>query len=170
MTEHEESNDKPAVSVRVMEIIVAGLMLLSGIVVATDSYRLGARWAEDGPQSGYFPFYIGIIICVCSIFILGQALRLGASHSFVDWRPLRRVFTVLFPAAGYVLLVHLFGIYVSSAFYITLFMMMLGGYSGLKSAGVGCGVSVMVFLMFEVWFKVPLHKGTLLDPLVFLGY
>jgi hypothetical protein len=33
----------------------------------------------------------------------------------------------------------------------------------------GLGVAVALFLMFEVWFKVPLVKGVF-DPLSFLGY
>ena len=170
MTENSEREDKPAVSVRVMEICVAALMLMVGAVVAYDSYRLGASWSDDGPQSGYFPFRIGLIICACSILILFQSTKLGASHSFVDREPLARVFSVLVPAAVYVLAFHLFGIYVSSALYILLFMVRLGGYKVVTGAIVGVGVSVFVFLMFEVWFKVPLHKGTLFDPLSFLGY
>ena len=170
MTDNSEHGDRPAVSVRVMEMVVAALMLLVGAVVAYDSYRLGASWSEDGPQSGYFPFRIGLIICACSVLILVQSTRLGASHSFVDMEPLKRVFAVLVPAAGYVLAFHLFGIYVSSTIYILLFMVRLGGYKVVTSAVVGVGVSAFVFLMFEVWFKVPLHKGMLFDPLSFLGY
>lgn len=170
MAENSERDDKPAVSVRAMEMVVAALMLVVGAVVAFDSYRLGASWSDDGPQSGYFPFRIGLIICACSVLILAQATRLGASHSFVDREPLKRVFAVLVPAAGYVLAFHLFGIYASSALYILLFMVRLGGYRIWTSAMVGFGVSAFVFLMFEVWFKVPLHKGALFDPLSFLGY
>jgi hypothetical protein len=58
---------------------------------------------------------------------------------------------------------------VASAIYIVLFMTIMGKYSVLKSAAVGIGVNVVFFLMFEVWFKVPLYKGTL-NPLEFLGY
>ena len=37
------------------------------MVVVYDSYRLGAKWGSDGPQSGYFPFYIGLLICFSSL-------------------------------------------------------------------------------------------------------
>jgi len=42
---------------------------------------------------------------------------------------------------------------------------------GLMLVGIilGVVVSAAFFAMFEVWFKVPLYKGTL-DPLAFLGY
>ena len=45
----------------------------------------------------------------------------------------------------------------------------LGKYAAWKSVTLGVAVNAIFFLMFEVWFKVPLYKGTL-DPLRFLGY
>ena len=57
----------------------------------------------------------------------------------------------------------------SSAIFIALFMIVLGKYSPLKSVVVGVAVNALFFMMFEVWFKVPLYKGTL-EPLRFLGY
>jgi hypothetical protein len=174
----EENNgsrggDRPAVSMRTMEIVVAGLLLAIGAVVAYDSYRLGARWGDDGPQSGYFPFYIGLLVAVSSLVTLVQALggRLpGSEKSFVDRGALRQVLAVLLPAAGYVLGIQLVGIYLASAVYITVFMVWLGGYSWFKSVTLGLGVSVATFLMFEVWFKVALHKGSWFNPLSLIGY
>ncbi len=61
------------------------------------------------------------------------------------------------------------GIYIASAVYIAVFMVWLGKYPWWKSLAIGLGVTVCLFFMFEVWFKVPLFKGTL-DPLSFLGY
>jgi hypothetical protein len=88
---------------------------------------------------------------------------------FVAWGPFKLVLTVLIPAAVYVLGVKYIGIYLASAIYIALFMAWLGKYSWLRSIAVGVAVNVSFFLMFEVWFKVPLYKGDL-DPLRFLGY
>jgi hypothetical protein len=68
-----------------------------------------------------------------------------------------------------VLGVELIGIYVSAAIYIAVFMVWLGHYSWLRSIVVGVAISVAMFLMFEVWFLVPLYKG-IYSPLDFLGY
>lgn len=173
----EENQDpsgagRPAVTTRTMEIVVALLFLLLGGVVAFDSYRLGASWAaEEGPQSGYFPFYIGLIICIASIATLLQALAGKAEENitFVERGQLKLVLSVLVPAALYVFGIQLIGIYVASAVYIAVFMAWLGRYSWLKSAVLGAAVSVSVFAMFEVWFKVPLPKG-MFNLLGFLGY
>ncbi len=163
---------RPAVTTHTMEIVVALLFLLFGGVVAFDSYRLGARWAEDGPQSGYFPFYIGLIICISSIVTLLQALFGEAARSnntFVERGQLRQMLSVLVPAALYVLGIQLIGIYVASAVYIAVFMVWLGKYSWFKSTALGLAASVSFFVMFEIWFKVPLPKG-MFNPLGFLGY
>ena len=53
------------------------------------------------------------------------------------------------------------GIYVASALYIGFFMRWLGRYPWWKVAAVSIGNSVAFFLIFEVWFKVPLPKGPL---------
>ena len=79
------------------------------------------------------------------------------------------VLTVLLPAALYVAGIKYVGVYVASAIYIAVFMVWLGKYSWSKGIAVGLGVNVILFLMFEVWFKVPLFKGVL-NPLGFLGY
>jgi Tripartite tricarboxylate transporter TctB family len=154
-----------------VEAVVAALLLLFGAVIAFESWRLGAGWADDGPGAGYFPFYIGLVICAASASILFKALRaLGGSRDvFVDRPSLKRVLQVLIPAVFYVLAVQFIGIYVASAIYIALFMVLLGGYGWPRSLAVGIGVAVVFFLMFEVWFKVPLFKGAL-DPTGFLGY
>ena len=76
---------------------------------------------------------------------------------------------MLIPAALYVLGVELIGIYVSAAVYIAVFMVWLGKYSWLKGITVGVAISVVMFLMFEVWFLVPLYKGAY-NPLSFIGY
>ena len=90
-------------------------------------------------------------------------------ESFVSRDKLKLVLTVLFPALVFVAGVQYVGLYLASAIYIAVFMVWLGKYSWLKSGVIALGVTVSLFLMFEVWFKVPLFKGTL-DPLSFLGY
>jgi len=157
---------------RTMEIIVAAVLLSFGAVVAFDSYRLGAQWAEEGPQSGYFPFYIGIVIGAASLVTLVQAVlgkAAGGNKSFVEREQFKLVLAVLVPAALYVLGIQWIGIYVASAIYIAVFMVWLGNYSWLKSVALSLAVSASLFVLFEVWFKVPLPKGAF-DPLSFLGY
>lgn len=154
-----------------VEAVVALILLIVGTVVIIESRRLGAGWTSDGPGSGYFPFIIGVIIVVSSGGLLYQSLisKNKNTEIFVDSVQLKRVLSVLVPAAFYVLAVSFLGLYVASAIYIALFMIFLGKYSPAKSVIAAVAVNTLFFFMFEVWFKVPLFKGSL-DPLRFLGY
>lgn len=162
---------RSGVATNVVEAVVAVVLLVVGAVVIFESRRLGSGWTSDGPGAGYFPFYIGLIIVISSLGILVQALlsKNRNTQVFVDAEQLRRVLSVLIPAALYVLVVSVLGLYVASAIYIALFMIVLGKYSWIKAVVAALAVNVLFFLMFEVWFKVPLFKGAL-DPLRGLGY
>jgi hypothetical protein len=133
---------------------------------------LGSSWGSDGPEAGYFPFYIGLIICVSSAVILGQAIwgRTGKRGGvFVEWQSLRQVLAILLPALVYVLGIQVIGLYVASAIYIAGFMRWLGKYSWFKSIALGVIIAAVSFVTFEIWFQVPLFKGAF-DPLSRLGY
>jgi hypothetical protein len=155
----------------VVEAVVAAILLVVGVVVIVESRRLGSEWTSDGPGSGYFPFYIGLIIVVSSLGLLYQSLlgKKRKTEVFVDSVQLKRVLSVLVPAALYVLAIRFVGVYVASAIYIALFMIVLGKYPPVRSIVAAIAINVFFFVLFEVWFKVPLFKGSL-DPLGFLGY
>ncbi|MDB5865163.1 MAG: hypothetical protein JWO70_2969 [Betaproteobacteria bacterium] len=160
------------ISTRTMEIVVALALLAIGSLVVYDSHRLGSSWGSDGPEAGYFPFYIGLIICISSAVILGQAIwgKVGKrSTVFVEWQSLRQVLAVLLPALAYVFGIQVIGLYVASAIYIAGFMRWLGKYSWFKSIALGVIIAAVSFATFEIWFQVPLFKGAF-DPLSRLGY
>ena len=154
---------RPALRHKSAEIFVAAFFLALGALVMWDSVRLGARWAEDGPQAGYFPFYIGLLVCIASAANLVGAflLRGEKNRTFVETHQLALVLTVLVPAAIYVGLIGWLGIYVTSALFIGFFMRWLGKYPWWKVVAVSVGNSVVFFFIFEVWFLVPLPKGPL---------
>jgi putative tricarboxylic transport membrane protein len=157
--------NQPVASVRTAELVMAGLFLAFGALVMWDTRRLGVSWGDDGPQAGYFPFYIGLFIVVSSVANILRAINLGdkGRKAFVEWGQLRMVLLVMIPTAVYAALIanpwYSLGIYLSSAIYIAFFMWYLGKYSWAKIAPVSLGVVVFFFMMFEIWFKVPLPKG-----------
>jgi putative tricarboxylic transport membrane protein len=160
---HNENSTQGAARTVVVDLVVAILIFALGALVAFDSFRLGATWASDGPQAGYFPFYIGFLVCACSAVVAVQSIaRLRTDRrEFVSVGQFRQVLVILVPSVLYVLGVSLIGIYVSSALFIALFMKFAGHYTWLRSAIVGLGVAGAAFVMFEIWFKIPLPKGPL---------
>src|SRR3954471_17971072 len=112
MDSDKNSATRSGISTRVMELVVAAFIFALGALVVYDSYRLGSKWGSDGPQSGYFPFYVGSLLCIASGAILLRALAATATKGdlFVTWGPLKLVMTVLLPAIVYVLAVQFIGL------------------------------------------------------------
>ena len=84
-----------------------------------------------------------------------------SDESFVSREELKKILTVLVPTIVYVSLIAYLGFYLTSTVYIAYFMWHLGKYAWIKIVPVAVGVSVAFFLIFEIWFSVPLPKGPL---------
>ena len=164
------SQQRAAFSYKTAELVVAALVFALGAIVMVGSWQVGARWASDGPQSGYFPFYVGLIICIASAINFVRALLISAKENgaFVEVGQLKLVLSVLVPSSVYVALVGWLGIYVPSILYIAFFMRWLGKYPWWKAALVSVGTSVFFYAVFEIWFQVPLPKGPV-ESLLGLG-
>ena len=130
---NEQGAPRSAVSNRTMEIVVALILMVVSAVVMIDSYRLGAGWAPAvGPQSGYFPFYVALLMFVSAgVTFLQHLLRRGDGDggSFIARHELKTVLQVLLPTIVFVVLTIYIGIYVSAFLFIGYFMLWLGKYS-----------------------------------------
>lgn len=146
---------------RRMEIGTALFVLALGAIGVKDSVRLGMRWADDGPQAGYFPFYISVIICVCALWVLVRAIMRGNQGVFLTRAQLVPVLKLFIPLAVYTVLIALVGIYVASVIFIAYCMKTMGNYSWIKSVLIPVLVMTFFFAVFELWFKLPLPKGPL---------
>jgi hypothetical protein len=155
------ADERPAFSQKSAELVIAALFLAVGAIVVFDSVRLGAGWASDGPRPGYFPFYVGLLICISALINLVAALRVPARQGkpFVLMGQLKMVLTVLIPTGIYAALVTWIGIYVSSVLFIGFFMRWLGKYAWWKVVVTSIVTMVAFYFVFEIWFKVPLPKG-----------
>lgn len=155
------NNEGGFVSNKTMEIITALIILAFGAIVMWDSHRIGSGWDTDGPQSGAFPFYVGLLIVISAVMTIIGAMRENDKGEFVGRAEFKMVLAVLIPSIVYVIAVGYIGIYVASAIFITVFMVWQGKFSIVKSLSVAIPVNVFFFFMFEVWFKIPLPKAWL---------
>ncbi|MEW6255834.1 MAG: tripartite tricarboxylate transporter TctB family protein [Pseudomonadota bacterium] len=159
----ESEKSEHTVTTRTMDIVVALLFMGGAALVMADSWRIGAKWASDGPQAGYFPFYVGLIMFLASVGTLATNIftKKPDLTNFVDREQLGSVLKVLVPTIVYVVVINFIGIYIASMIFIAFFMWWLGKYSPLVIAPVAIGVPAVLFVMFEIWFLVPLPKGPL---------
>jgi hypothetical protein len=144
---------------------VAAFMVLLGAVVIVGSLQVGIGWGEEGPKSGFFPFWVGVVIAAASVFNLARAYVSDGKRLFAEWSQIAQVRKIVWPMVLYVAAVPYLGIYVSSALLIAGFMRWLGRYGWLLTACVSIGLPILTYLTFEDWFLVPLPKGPLEDIL-----
>lgn len=143
-------------------------MIVFAVITIYGSYLAGLGWGAEGPRSGFFPFWIGVLILAASIANLARVFVAGTDgRIFANWHQLSQVLLVVVPMTVYVLAVPWVGIYVASVFLIGGFMRYFGRYSWVKVALISVLVPVALFVTFERWFLVPLPKGPIED---LLGY
>src|SRR4051794_41966183 len=92
-----EADSRAVTSVRAVDIAVSVLFIALAATLGYDNIRTGIAWDSTGPQSGYFPFYLSVILAVASLYGLGAALvsRKEAGEAFVTRSQLRRVMAVV---------------------------------------------------------------------------
>ena len=138
--------DSPAVtSTGVVDVVVSLLLFALAVTLGWDNWRNGAAWDSTGPQPGYFPFYLSVILGGASLYGLAAAFlsRQEASETFVTQAQLRRVMAVFVPTLLFCLATHYLGLYVASFLLIASFMRMVGknrGRSKRPSAASTCPV------------------------------
>jgi putative tricarboxylic transport membrane protein len=152
---------------RTVDLVTAALILVMGGIVIADSLRLGSGWGSDGPKSGFFPFWLGLILSLTAVALLVQAWRRSPRVLFVSRQRLRPVLIVLLPAVGLVVLTQWLGLYVASALYLGGYMRAVGGHRWPAVLLLAIGIPIVTFVVFEQWFLVPMPKGPLE---LWLGY
>jgi putative tricarboxylic transport membrane protein len=150
---------------RLVDLVTAAvLMLLSGIVLY-DALRLGTGWGNEGPQSGFFPFWLATLLAAVSIVLFLQALRLRSEKAFVTGDRFVPVLKVLGPLAAFVALTDPpgpwpgLGLYVAAGLYLGFYMRWVGRHHWHTVVALATAVPVITFLIFETWFLVPMPKG-----------
>ncbi len=158
------SEDSPAVtSTRTVETVVYIVLIALACLLAFDNWRTGMGWEAEGPQAGYFPFYLSVVLAIASLYgLLGIFLgRAAPSETFVTRDQLRRVMQVFVPTLLFCLFTQWLGLYVASFILIAGFMWMVGRIALWKSLLTSFVFSLAMFVTFEIAFDVIMPKGPL---------
>jgi len=156
--------DSPAVTdVRVVDITVSLLLIALAATLGYDNWRTGITWDSTGPQAGYFPFYLAVILAGASLYGLIAALLSPreAAETFVTRAQLRRVMAVFVPTLLFCLVTQFLGLYVASFLLIAGFMRMVGRIALWKSLLTAFVFTAAMFVTFDIAFDVIMPKGPL---------
>jgi putative tricarboxylic transport membrane protein len=158
------AGDSPAVTTnRTADVVVSLLLLAFAALLAYDNWRTGMGWDATGPQAGYFPFYLGLILAAASLYGLVTALvtGAGAGQTFVTRAQLSRVMQVFIPTLLFCLLTQWLGLYVASFLLIASFMRVVGRIALWKSLLTAFLFAAIMFVTFDLAFDVIMPKGPL---------
>jgi len=153
----------PVASTRSVEAVVYVVLLALALLLGFDNWRSGMGWAKDGPQSGYMPFYLCVILAGASLWGLARVvvMRKLPSKTFVTRDQLRRVMQVFVPTFAFVALVQVLGLYVASLLLVAGFMRFIGRIAWWKSLLTSVLFALVMFVTFEIAFDVIMPKGPL---------
>ena len=157
------ADSSPAVmTTQTAEIVTYLLLLALALLMGFDNWRSGMGWAKDGPQSGYLPFYLCVILASASLFGLAAVwLKRSPAKPFVNRDQLRRVMQVFVPTFLFCALLQWLGIYVASFLLVAGFMRLIGRIAWWKSLLTSFLFALIMFVTFDIAFDVIMPKGPL---------
>jgi putative tricarboxylic transport membrane protein len=158
-----EADSPPVTDTRVAEVVVSLLLMVLALTLGFDNWRTGIGWDSTGPQAGYFPFYLSVILGLASLYGLVATFlaRKEPSETFVTRAQLRRVMAVFVPTLLFCLATQFLGMYVASFLLIAIFMRMVGKIALWKSLLTAFLFTAIMFVTFDIAFDVIMPKGPL---------
>src|SRR5436305_2110356 len=153
----------PVVGNRTVDVAVLLLLVALALLLGFDNWRTGIGWAAEGPEAGYFPFYLSVILAGASVYGLFTAAlcRREESGTFVTRDQLRRVLQVFVPTLLFCVFTQWLGLYLASFLLIAGFMVFVGRIAWWKSLITAFLFSLAMFITFELAFDVIMPKGPL---------
>ena len=155
------ADDRSVAKARSVDLVVSFLLLALAVVLGWDSWRTGAGWASDGPQAGYFPFYLSALMGAASVYGIVTKLLETQTEPFVTRQQFERVLKVFVPTLVYCLLIQYLGLYVASFLLVAGFMWVIGRIALWKSILTSFLFVLAMFLTFQIAFDVIMPLGPL---------
>jgi len=155
------ASDSPAVTTTRTDVVVSILLLAFEVLLAYDNWPTGMGWDATGPQAGYFPFYLSVILGGACLWGIAKEFlaRKAAAETFVTRDQLRRVMQVFVPTLLFCLLTQWLGLYVASFLLVAGFMVFVGRIAAWKSLLTAFLFTLIMFVTFEIAFDVIMPKG-----------
>jgi hypothetical protein len=147
-----------------LELGFAAIVFLVGVVGLRGTVDLDTGWAADGPQAGYFPYRVSLILMAAAALVALKAWRARSTLSqtvVVESEGGARVLRFGLPIVAMVLVAQWLGLYVAMALYLLASIRLAGKRPWGTALGVALCVTIVTFVVFEKWFSVPLLKGPL---------
>jgi putative tricarboxylic transport membrane protein len=143
---------------RAVEIGTAITLLALGAMILNEALRLGPGWGEQGPQPGFFPFVLTIMLIIGSLGVLYVN-----AYRHPDMRPFFEVsqeivdlLKVGVPVAVAVFVIRWAGIYITAGVYLAFFMAWYGKFRWWQALAGGLLLPFILWLVLTRGFAIPM--------------
>ncbi len=148
---------------RTADIVIALFFLFIGLILIVDAVRLGFQWGVTGPESGLFPFYLGIGLAICSVLTLrtihGKFKKDGYKKLLMPEGALKSILWVLIPSTGMVIITEFVGLHIAAGLFLGFYMRVVGKIGWTTTLLVSFLVPLSLYIAFDKLFLVPLPQG-----------
>jgi hypothetical protein len=148
---------------RKAEIFIALLLLCVGAITLVDSVRLGFGWGMSGPESGFFPFYLGLGQVICSALVLLNVIKKykkeRTGKRLMPEGALKPILWILIPATVMIVITEFVGLHIAAAIYLAFYMRASEKVGWITVILVSVLVPAGLYIAFDKLFLVPLPQG-----------
>jgi hypothetical protein len=159
-----EQETRPFVSRFAIEAAFALFTCAVGALIIKGALEFNTGWGDIGPEAGYFPFRVGILIVLASLVNLVWAFirrKMLAADTFLTSKQTRNVAAFAVPVIALVGVTIVLGLYVAMALYLLFTVGLVGRHRMWVTITVAVGTPLILFVLFEYVFLTPLIKGPL---------
>jgi len=154
------------ISRRTLETTTALLTGAFGAAVLISSVDNGIGWSRAGVDAGTFPFIVGVVIFVGSLYNLFKGWPRNDTI-VIGSNDLKRVGALFIPAVIFVALIPLIGMYLAAAAYAFGAIAWQKQGSLVFASAVSFSTALALYLIFELTFLISLPRGMLGNALGF---
>jgi len=142
-------------------MIAGALMVLSAyFMIYAVELPIGWNGKTGGPGGGAFPFWLSLVIFLCSGAILLKTFAANARASFdLDLSMLRSVFLVIASLIVTIALIPMVGAYIAIPAFLFWYLKIYGGHGWAVTLPITLLTPVFLFFFFEATLKILLPKG-----------
>lgn len=143
---------------------ITGILLLTfSIYIIITSISLELWWGDEGPGSGFVPFWIGILLALCSIILILSSFKTDYKQEKVFTKEgYKYLFSIIIPSIIAVIVANFLGMIITMGILGSFLVAILSEKRKiLNTVGIAVALPVVFYLIFVVALDVPFPKGIL---------
>ncbi len=147
------------------EMITSVLFMILSVIVIAESARLGFGWEEaSGPQAGFVPFYLALLMLFASIFIFYLAWKSEKKDDdnfFVNKQGMMEAIKIAGTSLLFSIIIVYAGVYFAILIFSPIFVRWLGKHNWPTVIMFTIGITLAIYFGMEVGLKIPLPRSPL---------